>query len=114
VVPPHTTAEWLETLIEDEEVSPEKAIAIVQLTRRTGDAARDISEDLRKRTIRSLKDAGAGPELIEVVDKFIPPSRADAVRMFGDSLPRDLRLVSSANCLLSVTALTQGDRVVAS
>lgn len=114
VVPPDVVSAWVEALIEQHEISPEVAFAIAQLARRTGDAARDISEDIRKRTIRALKDAGVGPELTEIVEKYVAPSRADAVRMFGDSLPRDLRLVSSANCLLSVTALTERDRVVAS
>lgn len=110
VLSPDAVAPWITFLLQRVEMTPEVTSAIVQLARRTGDTDRDIADDLRKQVLRALKDAGVAPDSIRPIDKFVPPDRADAVRSFGDSLPRDLRLVSSANCLLSFTALTQTER----
>jgi molecular chaperone DnaK (HSP70) len=106
VVSGDAVEDWLAAVMEQVEISSETAFAIVQLGRRTGDISRDINDNLRERTIRKLKAAGIAEELIRALEKYVPPERVDAVRMFGESLPKDLQLVSSAKCLLSVTALT--------
>jgi hypothetical protein len=46
-----------------------------------------------------------GEETVQLVAKFVPPERADAVRSFAESLPCDLQVVSSSDCLLSIPAL---------
>ena len=113
VVSAETVADWLGTLLEQPEISSETANAIVQLGRLTGDTARDFGEKLRGQAIRKMRASRVGDELIQPLDKFIPPERSDAVRMFGESLPRGLSLVSSANCLLSITALAPNPEQVA-
>jgi hypothetical protein len=114
VLPPDTVSPWLMTLIELDEVSPEAAFAALQLARCTGDPSRDIADGLRKQVTRALRDADIAPELIHPIEKLVPPDRDDAVRAFGDSLPRDLPLISSNVCLLSLTALAASDTEVAS
>ncbi len=113
VVSGDAVADWLTTVLEHSNVSSETAFAIVQLGRRTGDSSREINDNLRELAIRKLRAAGIGGEFIQCLEKCVPPERADAVRMFGESLPRDLRLVSSASCLLSATALTSNPEQVA-
>ena len=48
---------------------------------------------------------GIAEETIQLLSKYVPPERADAVRSFGESLPPGLQVVSSSNCLLSLPAL---------
>jgi hypothetical protein len=113
VVPADTVAAWVAALIGQPEISSEMAYAIVQLGRRTDDVSRDIKRELRELAVRKLRAAGIEDSLIQRLEKFVSLERADAARMFGESLPKDLRLVSSANCLLSITALTPDPEKVA-
>lgn len=114
VVSADVVASWLATLIEQPDLLSETASAIVQLGRRTGDMSRDIDDNLLKQVIRKLRAAGVEEGIIQHLERVVTPERADAVRMFGESLPKDLHLVSSANCLLSITALTPDPEKVAS
>jgi hypothetical protein len=106
VVPPGKAAEWLSAIIGLPEMSPETAQAVVQIGRSTGDRSRDVAQEVRDNAARTFKAGGVGDEFIRRLKKFVPPERSDSVRMFGESLPKDLPLMSSAECLLSVTALT--------
>ena len=47
---------------------------------------------------------------IQLLSKYIPPERVDAVHSFGESLPAGLQVVSSSNCLLSIPALHSSRR----
>ncbi len=113
VVSPEVAAAWITALIEQPEISSEMAHAIVQLGRRTGDLSRDIDHNLREVAVRKLSASGIGHELVQLLENIIPPERSDAVWMFGESLPKDLLLASSANCLLSITALSPNPKRVA-
>jgi len=53
-----------------------------------------------------LSSAGFSDELSRRLACFALPSKSEIERIFGESLPQGLRLVTSATCLLSVTALT--------
>jgi molecular chaperone DnaK (HSP70) len=113
VVAVDTAEEWLQALLELPEFTPEMAYTIVQLVRRTGDPSRDLGDALRETVIARLRAAGMDEESIECVEKFVPPGRSDAARMFGEPLPQGLQFVNSANCLLSITALTPEPEKVA-
>jgi hypothetical protein len=52
-----------------------------------------------------LMALGIAEETIQLLSKYVPPERADAVRTFGESLPPGLQVVSSSSCLLSLPAL---------
>jgi molecular chaperone DnaK (HSP70) len=93
LVPAEVAEEWLNALLGLRELTPEVSSVVVQLGARTVDPARDISDNLRLLAIRRLGAAGIADELIAALREYIPPARADALRIFGDSLPEGLRLV---------------------
>jgi molecular chaperone DnaK (HSP70) len=93
VVPEDTAAEWLRALLNLPAITSEVASAAVQLGARTGDRERDIDDALRERAVRKLARSGAAADLIEKLRVYVPPARADALRIFGESLPEGLRLV---------------------
>jgi molecular chaperone DnaK (HSP70) len=105
VVEPEIAGEWLKALLDLPKLTTVTGSAIVLIARRTDDRSRDIDEALREQAISSLMALGIAEETVQVVAKYVPPERADAVRSFGESLPPDLQVVSSSDCLLSIPAL---------
>ena len=93
VVPVEVAGGWVERLLALPELTPDAALAVVQLGARTGDMERDISEALRNKVIARLGKSGHADELIESLRTYVPPARTDALRIFGESLPEGLRLV---------------------
>jgi hypothetical protein len=93
VVPVATAAQWLMALLELPEITPETASAVVQLGSRTDDQWRDIDDDLRRKAIDRLALAGIPDESSQGLHRYVPPAQADALRIFGESLPQGLRLV---------------------
>jgi molecular chaperone DnaK (HSP70) len=91
-VPPSTAAQWIGRLIEIRTMTPDVVSAIVQLGARTGDQARDIAEDVRRRALARLAEAAVAPEAAAILREVHAKSRAEAVRAFGESLPEGLRL----------------------
>jgi len=85
--------QWLDALLTLPEFTPETASAVVQLGSRTDDPFRDIDDDLRQRAIDRLAEAGIGNELCQGLRQYVPPAQADALRIFGESLPEGLRLI---------------------
>jgi hypothetical protein len=95
---------WLKALLD---LSPFTAItgsAIVLIARRTNDRSRDIDDAIREQAISRLMALGMAEESIQLLSKYVPPERADAVRSFGEALPPGLQVVTSSNCLLSLPA----------
>ena len=110
VVAAEIAGEWLKALLD---LSPFTAVtgsAVVLIARRTDDRTRDIDEAIREQAISRLMALGTAEETIQLLSKYVPPERADAVRSFGESLPPGLRVVSSSNCLLSLPALQTSDQ----
>ena len=103
VVVAEIAGEWLKALL-DFSTFATIVSSIALIARRTDDRSRDINEATRDEVISRLMALGIGEETILLLSKYVPPEQADAVRSFGESLPPDLQLVSSANCLLSVPA----------
>ena len=93
VVPVETASLWLQALLDLTEFTPETASAIVQLGSLTGDHLRDIDEELRQKAVARLTAAGTSDELRRGLQQYVPPAQADAMRIFGESLPEGLRLV---------------------
>jgi molecular chaperone DnaK (HSP70) len=92
VVPAESAAEWLKVLLNLPELTSDVAAAVVQLGARTNDSGRDLDEAVRQRALVKLAKAGVSDELLRSLKTYIPPARADAVRIFGESLPEGLRL----------------------
>jgi molecular chaperone DnaK (HSP70) len=109
--PPHSivaaeiAGEWLKALLDLPTFTEATSSAIVLIGRLTDDRSRDIDDAIREQAISRLMVLGIAEGTIQLLSKYIPPERADAVRSFGESLPHGLQVVSSSNCLLSVPAL---------
>ena len=105
VVAAEIIGEWLKALLDLSTFTSMTASAIALMARRVDDGSRDIDEAIRKQVISRFMTLGIAEETVQLLSTYVPPERADAVRSFGESLPSGLQLVSSANCLLSVSAL---------
>jgi hypothetical protein len=104
VVAGEIVGDWLKVLLDLSTFTTVTASAIALIARRTDDRSRDIDEAIREHAISRLTALGVGEESIQLLSKYVPPERADAVRSFGESLPPGLQFVSSSNCLLSLPA----------
>ena len=104
VVPAEIAGEWLKALLDLSTFTAVTGSAILLIARRTDDRSRDIDDAVRELAISRLMALGIGEEIIQLLSKYVPPERADAVRSFGESLPPGLQLLSSSNCLLSLPA----------
>jgi hypothetical protein len=111
VVSAEIACEWLKALLELSTFTAVTGSAIALIARRTDDRARDIDDAIREQAISRLMALGIADETIQLLSKNVPPERADAVRSFGESLPPELQVVSSSNCLLSVPALHSSDPI---
>src|SRR5215831_8580390 len=94
VIPAEVAAQWIKSLLRLHELTPDVASAIAQLGARTNDPHRDIDDDARWSALVRLNEVGLAGSLIESLREYVPPGRSDAVRIFGESLPEGLRLVS--------------------
>ena len=72
-------------------VTPDAAAAIVQIGARTDDPARDIPSSAAETAAARLLTAGF-VEPAEQLQNVLPADRADAGRVFGESLPEGLQL----------------------
>lgn len=106
VVPPEVAEEWLKALLNLKELTAESAFAMVQLGALTGDRARDIGDELRYEVLAKLSGAEVALESRQRLELCMPPAISELERIFGETLPKGLQLVTSPNCLLSVAALT--------
>src|SRR5215207_655404 len=94
VVPAEAAGRWAGALLALPELTPAVATAVSQLAARTDDPLRDVEPELRLEAVRRLQEAGVADELIESLRAYVPRSEAAAVRIFGESLPEGLRLIS--------------------
>ncbi|RME75671.1 MAG: molecular chaperone DnaK [Planctomycetota bacterium] len=99
VVPPETVERWIERLLRHRDRHPVEGdalvrtrFALVQMARRTGDPARDVSEPVRERVLRWLEAHGASEAQRLPVEQIVPPAAPEQRLRFGDSLPTGLRL----------------------
>ncbi|MCX4174814.1 MULTISPECIES: Hsp70 family protein [Paraburkholderia] len=96
VVPPDIAALWLNTILalDWKKVDP-AAFAAVQIARMTGDRSRDLPEDLRHTVVRKLEAANAPRAWITMVGETVELDDADEGRVFGESLPAGLKLITA-------------------
>ncbi len=95
VVPSDVARQWLDAVLalDWKKVEP-AAFAAVQLSRLTGDRSRDLPEDARAAVIRRLEAVGATPSWIRMVREVVALDEADTGRVFGESLPAGLKLLT--------------------
>jgi hypothetical protein len=93
VISPTTAERFLDHLLREKwRDVPTAAHAAVQLARKTGDRARDISDRVRVEVVRALEASGAAHEAVQQVREFVPVADAERAEWFED-LPAGLRLV---------------------
>jgi molecular chaperone DnaK (HSP70) len=95
VVPPEVAAQWLDAILalDWKKVDP-AAFAAVQIARMTGDRSRDLPDELRASVVRRLDAATAPRAWITMVSEVVALDDADEGRVFGESLPVGLKLIS--------------------
>jgi hypothetical protein len=92
VVPPADAARWITSLLDSEMSDAMTQFAFVNLARRTGDRFRDIEEPLRERILTWLDERGAGEHAQSLVREGGALDVEEQSRVFGESLPKGLRL----------------------
>ena len=93
-MPPAPATEFLNaTLTQDWRKNETAMFAAVQITRMTGDRARDMSDAQRTEVLAKLKSSGAPTRWIELVESVQEMDADDRKRSFGDSLPPGLSLL---------------------
>jgi molecular chaperone DnaK (HSP70) len=75
---------------------PSAPRAAFDLSRKTGDRARDVNESLRREVLVRLAAAEAPPEWIEAVKEVVELRSVERQAAFGDDLPVGLKLVDGA------------------
>ncbi|MDZ7619096.1 MAG: Hsp70 family protein [Patescibacteria group bacterium] len=92
VVPTDVASVWLKAVLADRDPTPSARLAAMELARKTDDRYRDLSERLRRETADWLSGAGAPAHFIRLVEHGGQLDRDEQDMVFGESLPRGLRL----------------------
>ncbi|MFM0529803.1 hsp70 family protein [Paraburkholderia strydomiana] len=96
VVPADVASQWLDAILalDWKKVDP-AAFAAVQIARMTGDRSRDLPDEMRHAVLRRLEAASAPRAWITMVSENVELDNADEGRVFGESLPAGLKLISN-------------------
>jgi hypothetical protein len=92
VVSAEQAGAWIEKLLDLEPANAMIQFAVVNLTRRTGDRFRDLDEPLRERVVAWLRDRSAAQHALTLVQNGGELDRDEQSRVFGESLPKGLRI----------------------
>lgn len=92
VVPVDVVSRWIELLLAAGD-EPTKRLAMMQLARRTEDRYRDIAPELRGKVVQWLKSHGAAAHFIELVQEGGTLDEEEQGMVFGEALPRGLRML---------------------
>jgi hypothetical protein len=92
VVPAADAGRWLEQLIELDDTGAWAEFAVVQLARKTGDRYRDLPDTARDRTVGWLDRHGAAQHAVELVQRGGHLDTAQQTQVFGEALPKGLRI----------------------
>jgi molecular chaperone DnaK (HSP70) len=93
VVPAEAVADWLERLLKQYPADPASWLAAMQLARRTEDRYRDLPEKRRAAVLAWLEQSGAPAHYVELVRSGGRLEAEERGLIFGESLPKGLRLV---------------------
>ncbi len=95
VVGPNVAERWLDHLLREKwPEMPTAPRAAMEMARRTGDRARDVSERVRRDVERRLVASGAREEWVRAVREVVAVEEADRAAFYGEGLPVGIRLVS--------------------
>lgn len=95
VVPREQAEQWLPKLLEKNwQKEPMIAFAAVMICRKTGDRTLDISDDFRTQVLDKLQHTKAPESWFNLVASVKELSDNESKRIFGDTLPHGLSLIS--------------------
>jgi hypothetical protein len=92
VVSPREAGNWAEKILAAGESDATSLFALVQIARRTGDRYRDLPESVRDRVLARLNQENASAHAIELVRSGGQLDEQEQARVFGESLPKGLRI----------------------
>ena len=92
LVPPPDAERWLGMLTALNVRSMDALAAAAQIAAKTGDPARDISDEGRSATMAWMEAHGAADDVIRPVREIVPIDPLVGSRTFGETLPQGLRL----------------------
>jgi hypothetical protein len=92
VVPAAEASKWIVKLLALSRHEPMTQFALVNLARRTDDRFRDIDADLRERVLSWLDQHAAGEHARMLVGEGGSLDREEQGRVFGEALPKGLRV----------------------
>ncbi len=92
VVSPDVTTRWLNRLMQFDNSDPLVAFAVMQLARKTGDRYRDIDETTRRGVLTWMDRIAAPQRHSELVREVGTLEAEDQSLLFGESLPKGLRI----------------------
>jgi hypothetical protein len=92
VIPAETAAAWLSPLVQLARAIPETAVAVMQLARKTGDRYRDLPDKSRRVAEEYLLGVEAPPHFVELLRRPGRLVRSEENLIFGESLPKGLRI----------------------
>jgi molecular chaperone DnaK (HSP70) len=94
VMPPEAAQEFLDaTLAQDWRKNETAMFAAVQITRMTGDRARDLPDEIRAQVLEKMRASGAPERWMAMVEQVVEMQVEDQKRSLGDSLPPGLVLL---------------------
>jgi hypothetical protein len=91
VAPPRDVLPWIDLLIDSEKLDG-STFALAQMSRRTGDRARDLDDATRERVLHKLGERGANESWVAMVREAGELKAAEEAKAFGDTLPLGLQL----------------------
>ena len=94
VVPTKDSATWLESLLQVEGIDSQLQLAVMEMARRTHDRHCDVSETLRTGVTAWLQQCDAPLHLVELVRDGGSLANEEQDQVFGEALPKGLRLRS--------------------
>jgi molecular chaperone DnaK (HSP70) len=92
LAPAETVETWIRRLLEVAPADPGVPFCVVQLARRTGDRYRDLASQIRAPVLDWLAARGASPRYRELVQEGGQLREDEQRLVFGDALPRGLRI----------------------
>ena len=92
VVPVQMIEPWVEDIIRNQEPDRNSLFAVVQMSRRTNDRYRDISESLRADVLEWLEGNKAEAAYLKLVAEGGELDEENKDKAFGESLPKGLRI----------------------
>jgi hypothetical protein len=93
VVPAETASEWVGRLMDSPGDEPDHRLAAMQMTRRTGDRYRDVSEKTRREVLDWLELHESPAHFLELVRDGGQLDTQEQGLVFGEALPKGLRIV---------------------